>query len=439
MIVIGAGISGLTAALALKNKGIDTLLLEANPYVGGAAHTLHRDGYLCESGPNTLMLSSPEAIQFLEKTGLLSSALDAAPHAKKRFVVQEGKLIPLPVSPFAFCTNNILSWKAKFRLFREPFISKGTNENETIANFFRRRFGEEVLHELVDPFISGIYAGDPERLILCHALPKLYELEKTHGSLIRGMICSKKKGQQNRLISWPGGLSDLAKGLAASLGECVLLSTPVRWIKKERNQFVIGTDKKEFQSDRVILATDIHQAESLLSPIFQEAASLKKMTSAPMCVVHLGFQRSVIGHPLDGFGVLISRKRKIRTLGALFSSTLFPSRAPEGYVLLTAFVGGMHDLESVSLNDATLIQTVLKDLTPLLGITGAPTFQNIIRWPRAIPQYEKDYSHVLETCGEVEKTYLGLYLLGNYRGGISLSDCLTQAKTLVDKIADDQK
>lgn len=436
VVIIGAGISGLAAAVTLKRGGIDPLVIEALPQPGGSARTLLRDGYLCEAGPNTLMLSNPEVAGFLQETGLLAAALDAAPHAKKRFVAQGGRLVALPSSPVSFALSGALSWRAKLRMLCEPFIPKGVREDETLAEFVRRRLGEEPLHELVGPFVSGVYAGDPERLVVRHALPKLHRLEQAHGSLIRGAIRLRQgAAPKGRLLSWPGGLAEMAAALAGLLGNRIRFSSPVERLRREADGWVIDCNGAKVRTQRVVLATDVATAVRLLEPVFHDVGPLRNIPVAPMAVIHLGFERLAVKHPLDGFGVLISRRRGLRTLGALFSSTLFPGRAPADRVLLTAFMGGMLDREVLALDDRAIIETVLRDLTPLLGIRAPAVFRNLTRWPRAIPQYERDHPRVLEACGRAEAACPGLELIGNYRGGISLEACLANGRALGLRLA----
>ena len=438
IIIIGAGISGLAVAWALKKRGADVLVLETHSFAGGAIQSVRQEGYLCERGPNTILLSHPKTAELLGETGLLDAALDASPHAKKRYVVQNGKLAPLPSSPPAFFVSPALSWRAKLRIFRDLWIPPDRDENITLAHFVRRRLGEEPLRELVDPFVSGVYAGDPERLVVRHALPELYQMEQTHGSLIRGTFhLRREKAFPRRLISWPGGLSDLAKGLAKDLEGCIRFSTPVQSLERSGKQFRIVTPREKFEAERVVIAADAISAAGLLSPIFPGATSLSEMPHAPIGVIHLGFSRASIGHPLDGFGVLISRARRIRTLGALFSSALFPGRAPEGRVLLTIFIGGRLDPEAIRMDDTALVQTALKDMVPLLQISRPPVFQQVTRWSRAIPQYERDHPLMIKICEEAEKAFPGLHLIGNYRGGISLDHCIVNGARLAAGILGD--
>lgn len=435
-VIIGAGISGLTAALTLKARGQEVTILEGNHRPGGVIHTLHRDGYSCESGPNALMLSSPTAVEFLQTHSLLDSSLQSAPTAKRRFVVQNNRLVELPTSPLAFALGSLLSWKAKARMMAEPFTARGTDPEESLASFVRRRLGSEVLTELVSPFVSGVYAGNPEELRVRHAFPKLYALEQKHGSLIRGaMHKGGATAPKGHMVSWRGGLSELVQSMAGKLGPALHLSTPVVSIRTEGGRYIATSENQEFETDRLILAVDALAASHLLAPLFPEIQVLKTIPYAPLCVLHLGFHRREVTHPLDGFGLLISRARGLRSLGAIFSSSLFPERAPPDHVLLTAFIGGMLDPEVLSSSDELLLNDTMKALGPLLGISRAPSFQNIVRWKRAIPQYESNHQRIASSCEKLEQLHPNLHLLGNFRHGISMNNCITSGYELALKIS----
>jgi oxygen-dependent protoporphyrinogen oxidase len=434
VIVIGGGISGLACASTLKKRGISFLLLESNDALGGVIRSERLDGFLCESGPNTISVSKEEALQFLESAGLLGSALDAAPHAKNRFILQEGELRPLPNSILGFMRTNVLSRKGKVRLLKDLFIAKSEDPNETIADFFRRRLGDEVFLEFIEPFVSGIYAGDPNQLLVRHTFPTIYDLEQRYGGLLAGLLFSKKK-KPARLISWPGGLQEFVEGISKSFSDQIHLSTSVEKIVKHEQNFSIETNRGNFECKKVVVATSSPRAAVILKNLSTEAAALETVPYAPICVVHLGFKREDVDHLLNGFGVLINRMRKIRTLGCLFSSTLFPGRAPDEHVLLTVFIGGRWDPAILNLNDPQLIELILKELDPLLLIKSEPCFQNVIRWSRAIPQYEKEHDRILQLCEALERDISGLYLLGSYRGGVSVQDCIIHGCDVAEKIS----
>jgi protoporphyrinogen/coproporphyrinogen III oxidase len=433
VLIIGAGISGLVAANALRRQGAEIALIEANPQVGGVVQTQTDErGFLCELGPNTFMLSKPEVAAFLERSGLLSTTIEAAPHARKRYVLgPSGRLTAVPTSILKVLTSPLLSRTA---LLRELFIPPSPDPNETVASFFSRRFGSKAADELVDPFVSGIFGGDPSNLLMRYSLPRIHEMEQQHGSVIKGMLSRGKSAVGRRLLGWPNGMREWMARLMQPLSEFLYYSASAEWIRRTGLHYTVGTRRGEFRAQQVILATDAHQAARLVQPLIKNAAELSKVPYVPMGVVHLGFVRGAVGHPLDGFGMLISRKRGIRTLGALFSSTLFANRAPDGHVLLTAYLGGATDYGSISLSDEALITTAYNDLAPHLGIKGEPVFSRVTRWHKAIPQYDANHPLVMQTCHSIETGCPGLHLLGSYRGGISLEDCIANALRLAERL-----
>ncbi|MEZ5405959.1 MAG: protoporphyrinogen oxidase [Verrucomicrobiia bacterium] len=430
VLIIGAGLSGLTAATALKKSGYSVILLETSQSPGGVAQTILKDGFRCELGPNTFLVSQPETVRFLKENDLWENAMDAAPLVKNRFVVKNEKLTPLPLNPLSLLSTPLISWQGKRQLCHGLFSSSPVKSEETIANFFRQEFGKEILQEMVDPFISGIWAGNPEQLILRHAFPKLYRIKNESKNLVHAFLKKKKTGVKRRLISWPEGLGFLSQKLASH--QTIHYQTEALAITQKNNQFHVETNKKSFTSDFVILAASLSQISKLLTPIIPEPKNFPTIPQASLNVIHLGFHRAAIQHPLNGFGVLISRQRNIRTLGALFPSTLFPQRAPDNHILLTAFLGGVQDPTAIALSNEMLLEQIQSDLAPLLGITQKPTFHHIVRWPQAIPQYDIHYDSFLDLYQNVEHQFPGLYLLGNYRGGISLENVILNALKLSD-------
>lgn len=442
VLVIGAGATGLGAALTLREAGWQVTVVTEDPVPGGSARTFCEKGFLCEAGPNTALLSKPEAIAFLEKHGALATAIDAAPNAKRRFLLRDGRLMAIPTAPPALIGTPLLSPMGKLRVLGDLFAPKGTDDDESVQSFFARRIGREAAREFLDPFVSGIYAGDPSRLVMRHAMPAIFQMERQYGGIVRGFLGKAKARRRDggpprtksRLVSWPGGLAELFALLSAPLGPSFLPSTRIEEIARHGDRFVARSVNGTLEADHVILATPTREAARLAGPLAEPARALLDIPQAPMCVVHLGYPRDQIGHPLDGFGALISRARGVRALGVLFSSTLFPGRAPENHALLTAFIGGRKDPEVLQLNDRDLTGAVLYDIAPLLGITGNPTFHRVTRWPEAIPQYEAGHDRFLAACDAAEKQCPGLHLAGNYRGGISLPDCLVQGVGLAKRM-----
>lgn len=430
--VIGGGISGLTAGATLKKRGFDVRVFESAPNTGGVIQSVSKDGFLCELGPNTLMLSKPESALFLRELGILDKALDAAPSAKNRFVVQNGKLVPLPTSPKDFFKTEVLSAKGRWRALSEVLIFRGRNPDETVAQWVERRFGKEVLEELMDPMVSGIYGGDVYELVLRHAFPKAYDLEQKHGSIVRAMI--KVGASRKRLVSWQGGLTQMIQTLTERLKGMIVTSSPVLKIVRSRSGFTVHAGEETREFAKVVLTVPSVKAAEMVRPLFENVSALERVPYAPMTVVHLGFKSELIGDSLNGFGALISRKQGLRTLGVLFSSTLFPGRAPEGCKLLTAFIGGRLGRGDEGSGGKGEVETILREMSPVLKIKGDPCFQLVKKWDRAIPQYDRGHGEVLKTCEAIEEALPGLHLTGNYRGGVSLEDCMISGVKLGQKL-----
>ncbi len=438
--VIGAGVSGLTLGVALKQKGVDTLVLESTGRLGGSIESVKESGYLCEMGPNTLMLGSKVVSDFLERRGLLQSALTAGDSARKRFIVHEGKLLALPGSPLEAVTSPFLSLKGKIKIFGDIFARPNIDPNESVAGFFNRHFGDELTTELVGPFVSGVYAGDPHRLVMRHAFPSLWKIGRESGSIVRGIFQKKRipKGErvQRRLISWENGLAALIGSLSGELAGSILTGFGEITIQKDGAKgYLILSPQGSVSAEKIVFTTPVPTTQKILAPLLDSPAkNLSSIPYVPMVAVHLGFDREQIAHALDGFGVLIRRGLGIRILGTLFSSSLFPGRAPEGKVLLTVFIGGRLDQDIMDLSDDEIRKIVLKELSGLLQIKGSEEFVKIKRWAKAIPQYEDDYDRFLSSIEGLEKSYSGLHFSGNAVGGISVPNCIENNLRLAEKL-----
>jgi oxygen-dependent protoporphyrinogen oxidase len=432
-LVVGAGISGLSAALGLKERGLQVRLLEENDQPGGVVGTDHVDGYICERGPHTFMINRPEVESLLDRYGLLKTALEPGKAAKNRYVLRSWAPIPLPRSLLGAITSPVLDFSAKLRLLREPFVRKGTDPDETVADFFTRRCGFEFYRRVVNAFCNGIYAGDPRAMIMRHSLPKVWEWEQTHGSLFKGARkASAGRKVRPRIVSWPQGLGQLAEGLAAPLGDQITYRASVSRIARTADGWRVESSQGTFEAPRLVMATPAPVTALLLGDLAPGLNVLHHIRHAPLVLVHLGYKRKYIEHPLDGFGTLISRSQRLRALGVLFASTLFPGRTPkegEEHVLLTTFLGGILDPGVLSLSDSELVESVMQNVGMFLGMRGMPYFSHIVRWTAAIPQYEADHDKVLAACTETEKQLPGLKLVGGYRDGVSLGDCLLSGHT----------
>jgi oxygen-dependent protoporphyrinogen oxidase len=445
--IIGGGVTGLAAAYRLTTLGHAVTLYEAGPRVGGVVRTERRDGFLAEAGPNSLTGPESQVQALFEEIGLASRQMEAAPAARNRFVVRAGRLAALPASPRELLATRAFSLKGKLAILREPFVpAADPSVQESVADFVRRRLGTEFLDYAAGPFVGGIYAGDPAALSVRHALPRLYALERDHGSILRGALARRRAlraagkspaGGSGRITSFPAGMSEIPDALAGRLGDRIRTSAPVQALGRAGAGWVVRVSGDEARHDAVVFACPAHVLGSFPAETAGTArlADLAGISYAPVAVVVLGLRREEVAHPLDGFGVLLPAVERRRVLGVLFSSTLFPGRAPEGYVTLTTFVGGARQPELAALDPDALVRLVRQELDELLGARGEPRFQQVVRWSRAIPQYLLGYGRWLTLMDEIEAANPGLFLAGAYRGGIALADALRSGLEVATRVA----
>jgi len=443
--VLGAGITGLTAAWHLRQAGIPAVVFEASGRCGGAIETVREGGWLHEAGPNSLLEGKAEESDLMGALGIGPRRLYAGEEAKNRYVLRNARMEPMPASPGRFLATRLFSWRAKLGLAGEVFRPRGNpSGDETVAAFTVRRLGREFLDYAVDPFVGGVYAGDPARLSVRHAFPRLFALEREHRSLILGAVKLRNAsgGPRGRILSFPEGLEELPRALAARLGDSLRLRAPVLALGRGDRGWRVafggdgGTRQEEFSAVVCALPADAlarlrlegFEASDLLAP-------LGGIEHPPVASVFTGFRRGDVSHQLDGFGVLVPRVEGRRILGSLFSSTLFPGRAPEGHVALTTFVGGTRQPELALLDDAALAALVQTELVSLLGVRAAPVFLRIHRHSRAIPQYGVGFDRFEAIFARAESSAPGLYFGGNSRDGVALSSCIASGRRLARAVA----
>ncbi len=449
IVIIGAGITGLAAACRLRAKGFDVRLLEAARHAGGLIQTEAAQGYLAELGPNAMLLPGRSAEEFLHETGMAGEMLEPGKQAQKRFLVKNGQVIPAPSGPVSFLTTPLFSPGAKWRLFQEPFIPPAPEGmEESVAGFVRRRLGAEFLNRAAAPLVSGIFAGDPERLSIRYAFPRIWRLERIGGSLLKGALLTmwrnKKEGAprfRRRLVSFRSGMQALPQKLARLAGESLRTSAAVTAIRRQEKHWrVEWTEGEVFRAApcaAVLLAVPAHQIRALPLPkeINERMRPLDDIYYPPVSVAVFGGWRKQVRHPLDGYGMLVPAMEKKHILGVLFSSSLFPGRAPERRICLTAFMGGATMPELAQKPPGDVMALARRDLKDLLGFEGEPLFQRYYSWPQAIPQYNLGCGRLLNEMAEIEKDYPGLWLAGSYRGGVGAGSCIESALTLAGKTA----
>jgi oxygen-dependent protoporphyrinogen oxidase len=428
--IIGAGITGLSAAHRLEKKGHEVHLFERRAESGGSIKTVKQDDWLVEYGPNTLLVKDVLVIDLIKDLGLQSEMLIANPEASKRFIVKNGTLEPLPAGFLSAVKTPLFSLSAKLKLLAEPFRPNGTDTDETVASFVERRLGPEFLDYGINPFVAGIFAGSPDKLSLRHAFPMMKEMEEEHGSLIKAAVkkmTGKKdpKKVKRQLVSFRKGIQQLPEVIAASLSH-LHMSHEVHHILKDGDKWQLVVNDLPFTGfDEVLVNIPLYKIPDNLIPQSEtEIEKLREVYYPPLSVIVLGFKKEQITHPMDGFGFLVPEKEERRILGSLFSSTLFPDRVPERHVLITTFVGGSRQPELASLDSEVLIEMVQEELTELIGLKGEAVFKDHIFWPKSIPQYTVGYDRYLQEMEKITEKNPGIHLIGNFREGISVPDCI---------------
>jgi len=445
--IIGAGVSGLAAGYRLQQRGVSVHVLEASERTGGVIRSESTDGFLVEHGPNSVRAGAVALETIIEDLDLETERVWANDEAGTRYVVQDGRPIPLPHSVRSFLTTDLFSARAKVRLLAEPFIGRAATEEESVSEFTRRRLGPEALNYAVAPFVGGVFAGVPSDLSVQHAFERLAALEEESGSLFLGAI---RKTLANRdeetadtpsgLFSFRNGLQTLPNALANTLGDNITLNAPVRSLTHDGTAWQVTISPPDGPSrmrsfDALISTVPLHRLSRIEVDTPVDLSPLAEVPYPPLSVLALGYERDAIDHPLDGFGVLIPPvEDEFKILGTIFSSTLFPDRAPADHVLLTTFVGGARAPNRATSDSASLKRLVHRDLDALLGVNASPIFQRHIHWPHAIPQYELGYGAVKETLNALEACHPQIAFAGNYRSGVSVGDALTSGVEAAERI-----
>ena len=411
------------------------MLLEASARPGGIIQSVAENGYLFELGPQSFS-GTPAVFDLCDELGIAQKLVEA-PRGAPRYILIGGKLVPVPFSPGAFLSSPLLGWRSKISILTEVFqTSRPPAADESVAAFVRAKFTPELLDRLVGPFVSGIYAGDPEFLSLRAAFPKIYEANRLSGSVIRGSIkLARSKGKtehsgQAGLYSFRNGNETLVTGLAKQLGRDLRCNTTIASeIDRDTTGFVLNISsaagRETIRAEKLVLATPAYVLRGLLAKLAPSVASdLCAIHYAPVAVVSHGYRQSQLATKLDGFGFLIPRSEKVRTLGTVWNSSLFPGRAPQDHVLLTSFIGGALDERALQLPPDELSNAVHRDLCQILGIDGEPAATKVTTYRAAIPQYNLGHSQRLEEAKQNLASVHGLWVAGNYWNGPAIGTCI---------------
>jgi protoporphyrinogen/coproporphyrinogen III oxidase len=447
IVIVGAGLTGLSLAFYLKKKGVHAFVVEKEKHIGGVIRSYNENGFVYEQGPNTGVLANMETSRLFE--GLHPDCIleVANPEAKRRLIWKDGSWHALPSGLVSAITTPLFSLRDKFRILAEPLRGRGKDDMETVADLVRRRMGKSFLDYAVDPFIGGIYAGDPERLVTKYALPKLYRLEQIYGSFIGGAI--RKKWQDplpqpsREVFSVRGGLENLIHALAKRIGrDHILTDMSDLAVHRQANAYRLkmrdaGGREHSIQTPVVITTVGGYRLKHLL-PFISEAAlkPLVDLHYARVIQVVLGF-RNWEGMPLHAFGGLVPSREGRQILGVLFPSAFLSGRAPESGSLLNVFLGGVHKPHMYDMSDQQLMSEVEREVSEMLQIRRfTPDLVRIFRYQHAIPQYMADSPKRLKAIADIEQQSPGLLLAGNIQEGIGIADRVAQAARIADMLAE---
>lgn len=453
--IIGGGISGLSAAWSLQKEGVQYTLLEQSERWGGKIRTELVDSphgqFVVEAGPDSFITQKPWALQLAREIGLEDRLLGTNDHLRNTFVLNRGRLTPLPdgvmlIVPtkfMPFITSPLISWPGKLRMAQELFLPARTDEaDESLADFVRRRLGDEVLDKLAEPLLAGIYNTEPDKQSLLATFPRFRELEMKYGSLTRGMLAGKRSrasappSKYSVFTSFKSGMRELVDGLLPRLDGDLRLNTGVRSITQNADEsYTLSlSDHSRLTADHLILTTPAYVTARLLADICDVAAELlADIRYVSTGTLSLAYRREDVPHPLNGFGVVIPRSENRPINAITWSSTKFNYRAPENYALIRTFFGGSRTPQTFDLSDQALLRTVRNELQAVLGITAEPVLTRTYRWREANAQYDVGHLSRVDTIESALPA--NIYVTGSAFRGVGVPDCVNQAQITAAKVA----
>ena len=464
-IVVGGGITGLSAAYRLKreaeNRGIplEVILLESSDRVGGVIRTEQRDGFIIEHGPDAFISTKPWGKALCEELGIIDKLIGTNPKVRRSFVVRKGKLLSVPEgfymmapgSLMPFLKSPIFSLMGKLRIACDLFVSRKTEtDDESVADFVRRRLGNEAFERMAQPMIGGIYSSDAENLSLKATFPRFLEMEHEHGSIIKALLAQKRNAKQTSrdtsgpryslFLSFASGMQTLIDALAENLVGCIRFHTCVTAVQQKEH----GTGWNVFLKDDEVLETDLlcialpapHTSKILQAVSATLAEKLAAIPYTSSATVNLAFRREDIAHPLNGMGFVVPIKERLNLIGCSFSSIKFENRAPKEYVLLRAFIGRTANEIVEDVEENTMVATVLKEVTSLLGITAEPIFSILSQHTQAMAQYQVGHQTLISKIEELTETLANLSIAGNAYHGIGIPDCIHRGECAALKLLD---
>lgn len=463
--VVGAGVSGLAAAHRLvelsreNDTSIEITLFEARDQPGGSIVTHDRDGFLVEGGPDSFITQKPWALALCKRLGIEDELVPTNPACRRTFVVRRGKLYPIPegfllLAPSRirpFLTSRLFSWPGKLRMGLDVILPRkdhGEDGDESLASFVRRRFGAEALERVAQPLVGGVYTANPETLSLRSTMPRFLDMEAKHRSLIlamrRGMKAVRRSStgtdsgaRYSMFVSLEKGMARFVEVLRSQLpADTERLNTPVKQLRRENERWQLRLDDNTLvDADALVLATPAYASADMIRELDPDLAEqLGAIQYASSATMSLAFRREQVAHPLDGFGFVVPYVERRTLMAVTFNSVKFPGRAPDGWVLMRAFLGGAMQPEVFDQDDASLEAGARRDLEDLIGLHGDPAFVEIHRWPRSMPQYPVGH---LDRVAKIRQRLAGwpnLAVAGNAFGGVGIPDCVNSGEQAAEAV-----
>ena len=428
-IILGAGISGLTLGYYLNNRNKDFLVFESRKYAGGNISTKNKKGFICENGPNTVLINNESIRDLISELKIKNDIIYPNNNNNKRFLIKKGKLIKIPQSFGQFIKSNILSLSAKIHIFFEIFIKKSDN-SISVYDFFKRRFGKEFHDVLIEPFLTGVYAGNTRKMSIKHVLKKIWEVEQNYGSVILGFIKKKSRNITPKSFNFKNGLSDLTNKIQQKIKDKISFDSKITSISKIENLYEITVNNDiKYRCSKLICTIP---AYALSDIIFDKKLSqtLKKISYCPIYVLHLGLEKQKIKNDISGFGVLTKPSDNKSFLGIIFNSRIFPHVAPPDKDLMTVMVGGTRQEQLLKIDKDLLFDKIIRDIRKLFSYDGRIIMKHDFLWDKGIPQYGLDHDYITNEIKNFENKNKDLHIMGNYVNGISVSDCIEKASIL---------
>jgi oxygen-dependent protoporphyrinogen oxidase len=453
-IIIGAGISGLSAAYYLAKGGARSTILESRPRMGGVIQTLRVEGCTLEAGPDSFLSVKPAALDLIRDLGLSDQVIGSNDHMRVTFIRRHGRLVPMPdglmmmvpTKIMPLVTTPLVGWVTKLRMGLELLrFPRRKSEDQSVSDFIGDHYGRETVDYLAEPLLSGIYGGDPGALSVGSVLPRFVDLANRYGSLTRGVLAERAKAASQRgansappplFSTLKGGLGQLVDAVSASIrGKAQLWQTRAQRVERKGAEFRVKIDGDWLNTGRLVVACEAHSAAGLLAGVDPRLAELLGTVDySSSMTVALGYDAADFAVPPVGFGFLVPRKERRRVMACTWVGTKFSHRVPEGKIVARCSLGGTSDAAALDESDEAVIAAVTSELAEIAGVTARPRFTRIARWPKSMAQYTVGHAQRLAEIQARVAAIPGLYLAGNAYTGIGIPDCIRMGKAAAQEI-----